>query len=198
MGDCRKPHGSQIQSRKRKSFAPKCAPFSMPNFPRTFAPSCELGRHISKDDMVRWQKIMYRKGWGAPNWPTQFGGTGWNVVQQHIFEEERAAANAPGQNPFSTEDAGAGACRNSATPRSRNIFCRASLRGEDWWCQGYSEPGSGSDLASLADQRGAPGRSLHRQRPEDLEHHGPVCGLDFLPWCAPAPRDASSRAFRFC
>ncbi len=107
-----------------------------------------MGRHISKDDMVRWQKILYRKGWGAPNWPTKFGGTGWNMVQQHIFEEERAEACAPPQNVFSLKML-APVMQNFGNAAQQEYFLPRILSGEHWWCQGYSEPGSGSDLASL-------------------------------------------------
>jgi alkylation response protein AidB-like acyl-CoA dehydrogenase len=108
----------------------------------------DLGRRMTKDDMVGWQKILYAKGWGAPGWPVKFGGTGWNVVQQHIFEEERAAANAPPQNPFSIKML-APVMQNFGSEAQQDYFLPRILRGDDWWCQGYSEPGSGSDLASL-------------------------------------------------
>ena len=116
--------------------------------PKDVRTKLELGRHISKDDMVRWQKIMHRKGWGAPNWPTKFGGTGWNIVQQHIFEEERAEACAPPQNPFALKML-APVMQNFGNAAQQEYFLPRILAGEDWWCQGYSEPGSGSDLASL-------------------------------------------------
>jgi alkylation response protein AidB-like acyl-CoA dehydrogenase len=116
--------------------------------PKDIREKLELGRRISKDDMVRWQKILFKKGWGAPNWPTQFGGTGWNVVQQHIFEEERAAANAPPQNPFSMKML-APVMQAFGNAAQQEYFLPRILTAEDWWCQGYSEPGSGSDLASL-------------------------------------------------
>src|SRR5258707_11177948 len=108
----------------------------------------QLGRRISKEDMVRWQKILFRKGWGAPNWPKAFGGTGWDIVQQHIFEEERADACAPGQNPFSLKML-APVMQTFGNAAQQEYFLPRILSGEDWWCQGYSEPGSGSDLASL-------------------------------------------------
>jgi alkylation response protein AidB-like acyl-CoA dehydrogenase len=108
----------------------------------------ELGRRVSKDDMVRWQKILYQRGWGAPNWPREFGGTGWNVVQQHIFEEERADNCAPPQNAFSMKML-APVMQAFGNAAQQEYFLPRILAGEDWWCQGYSEPGSGSDLASL-------------------------------------------------
>ena len=97
---------------------------------------------------MRWQKILFRKGWGAPNWPKSFGGTGWDIVQQHIFEEERADACAPGQNPFSLKML-APVMQTFGNAAQQDYFLPRIISGEDWWCQGYSEPGSGSDLASL-------------------------------------------------
>jgi alkylation response protein AidB-like acyl-CoA dehydrogenase len=116
--------------------------------PKDIRSKLELGRRISKDDMVRWQKILHRKGWGAPGWPKQFGGTGWNIVQQHIFEEERAASNAPPQNPFAQKML-APVIQAFGNAAQQEYFLPRIITGEDWWCQGYSEPGSGSDLASL-------------------------------------------------
>ena len=69
--------------------------------PADISNKIRLGRRLHKDDFVRWQKILYGRGWGAVMWPKRFGGAGWNVVQQHIFEEERADACAPPQLAFS-------------------------------------------------------------------------------------------------
>jgi alkylation response protein AidB-like acyl-CoA dehydrogenase len=81
-------------------------------------------------------------------WPARFGGTGWNVIQQHIFEEERADIGAPPQNAFSLRML-APVLMAFATSAQQEYFLPRIITGEDWWCQGYSEPGSGSDLASL-------------------------------------------------
>jgi alkylation response protein AidB-like acyl-CoA dehydrogenase len=98
--------------------------------------------------MVRWQKILYRRGWGAGMWPRKFGGAAWSVVQQHIFDEEGAAAGAPPQIPFSLRMV-APVLMTFASPAQQEYFLPRIIAGDDWWCQGYSEPGSGSDLASL-------------------------------------------------
>jgi alkylation response protein AidB-like acyl-CoA dehydrogenase len=103
---------------------------------------------VRKDDMVRWQKILYRRGWGAGMWPKRFGGAGWSVVQQHIFDEEAAAAGAPPQLPFSLRMV-APVLMAYGNAAQQGYFLPRIISGEDWWCQGYSEPGSGSDLASL-------------------------------------------------
>jgi alkylation response protein AidB-like acyl-CoA dehydrogenase len=106
------------------------------------------GKRIHKDDLSRWQTILHRHGWGAVMWPQRFGGTGWSVIQQHIFEEERADIGAPPQNPFSLRML-APVLMTFAGSAQQDYFLPRILSGEDWWCQGYSEPGSGSDLASL-------------------------------------------------
>jgi alkylation response protein AidB-like acyl-CoA dehydrogenase len=135
-------------SPEEEKFREEVRAFFEAEVPKDIRAKLDLGRRISKDDMVQWQKIMYRKGWGAPGWPVKFGGTGWNIVQQHIFEEERAACNAPGQNPFAQKML-APVLQTFGNAAQQEYFLPRIIAGEDWWCQGYSEPGSGSDLASL-------------------------------------------------
>ncbi len=105
------------------------------------------GQHL-KQDLQRWQAILNERGWAAPSWPTEFGGTGWTKVQQFIFETECALADAPPQLAFSIKMIGPVLIR-FGTPAQQQRFLPGILSGADWWCQGYSEPGSGSDLASL-------------------------------------------------
>lgn len=105
-------------------------------------------KHLDKDDFVRWQKILYRKGWMAPGWPVKFGGTGWTPVQRYLFEEECAVAGAPSVISFGVNMVGP-VIIAFGTPAQQQHFLPRILSSEDWWCQGYSEPGSGSDLASL-------------------------------------------------
>ena len=107
-----------------------------------------LGKRLRKDDMTRWQRILHGRGWGATMWPQRFGGAGWNVIQQHIFEEERADIGAPPQNAFSMRML-APVLMTFASAAQQEYFLPRIIAAEDWWCQGYSEPGSGSDLASL-------------------------------------------------
>jgi alkylation response protein AidB-like acyl-CoA dehydrogenase len=106
------------------------------------------GLHVPPEDTIEWQRILFRKGWGGPNWPTEFGGTGWDPVRQFIFEEECAAAGTPRLLPFGLKMVGPVIQRfGNAAQHAR--FLPRILSGEDWWCQGYSEPEAGSDLASL-------------------------------------------------
>ncbi len=97
---------------------------------------------------IRWHRILYAKGWIAPSWPKQYGGTGWDLLQRHIFTTEASLAGAPGVAPM-----GLGMCGpmliGHGTSEQRTFYLPRILSGEDYWCQGYSEPGAGSDLASL-------------------------------------------------
>jgi alkylation response protein AidB-like acyl-CoA dehydrogenase len=102
----------------------------------------------ARTDIQRWQKILHAKGWGAPAWPVAFGGTGWSKTQQYIFENECSLADAPGQLAFGIKMV-APVIMRFGTPEQQQHFLPRILSADDWWCQGYSEPGSGSDLASL-------------------------------------------------
>jgi alkylation response protein AidB-like acyl-CoA dehydrogenase len=100
------------------------------------------------EDMRAWQRTLHRRGWGAPGWPEAFGGTGWNAVQRFIFEEECAIYGAPQQLAFGVKMV-APVIMAFGTPEQQQRHLPGILSGEVWWCQGYSEPGAGSDLASL-------------------------------------------------
>lgn len=106
------------------------------------------GHGIKAEDYTRWQQILHRRGWGAPSWPKQFGGTGWTPVQLHIFDEEAAAAGAPRTIPFGLKMV-APVIMAFGNRQQQQRHLPGILSGETWWCQGYSEPGAGSDLASL-------------------------------------------------
>ena len=113
-------------------------------------------KRLVKDDWVTWQKALYAQGWIAPGWPKEYGGTGWNPVQRHIFEEECAAAGGPRVIAFGVDMVGP-VIIAFGHPWQKERYLPRILSSEDWWCQGYSEPGSGSDLASLktrAERRG--------------------------------------------
>ena len=86
---------------EEEAFRAEVRSFIDAELPVDISNKIRLGRRLHKDDFVRWQKILYARGWGAVMWPKRFGGAGWNVVQQHIFEEERADACAPPQLAFS-------------------------------------------------------------------------------------------------
>ena len=111
---------------------------------------------LTRDDIQGWARILGKKGWLAYGWPRQFGGPGWNAVQKHLFEEELAMAGAPRIMPFGPVMV-APVIMAFGTPEQQQRFLPGIASGEVWWSQGYSEPGAGSDLASLktrAERRG--------------------------------------------
>ncbi|WP_448678512.1 acyl-CoA dehydrogenase family protein [Pseudomonas nicosulfuronedens] len=122
--------------------------FLQTKLPQDIATKVRLGKHLNKGDHQRWQHVLAEQGWYATHWPEAFGGTGWNAVQKHIFEEECAAFGAPRTIPFGVNMV-APVIIKFGTPEQQAHFLPRILDGTDWWCQGYSEPGAGSDLASL-------------------------------------------------
>ena len=118
------------------------------NLPAELREKGEKYEHLSKDELLRWHRILAKKGWVAPAWPREWGGTGWNVVQRYIFEEELGFAGAPPIIPFGVTMCAAVLLR-FGTEAQKKRFLPRIYNGDDFWCQGYSEPGSGSDLASL-------------------------------------------------
>lgn len=103
---------------------------------------------IDKRFSLAWQRILHAKGWVAPSWPREYGGTGWNEMQRYIFAAECARAGAPALAPMGLRMVGPCLMRYGTAAQKAHYLPRI-LSGEDYWCQGYSEPGSGSDLASL-------------------------------------------------
>ena len=101
-----------------------------------------------KEARVIWQKRLHAQGWIAPSWPVEHGGTGWNTTQKFIYETERAAAGIPDVVPFGLTMVGP-VIYAFGNDEQKERFLPRILSSDDWWCQGYSEPGSGSDLASL-------------------------------------------------
>lgn len=122
--------------------------FLSEKLPATIAEKTRLGKRLSKADMETWHAILNEKGWLAPNWPKAYGGAEWDVVQRQIFEEEACFAHAPRVVPFGLTML-APVLMKYGTEAQRQTFLPRILTGEDWWCQGYSEPGAGSDLAAL-------------------------------------------------
>ena len=131
-----------------KRFRDEVRAFIRANLPKDLGEKIVQGKRLEKDDFLRWHKILHKQGWVAPTWPREFGGPGWNAVQQYIFEEEGADAGAPPLMPFGLRMV-APVIMKFGNKAQQDYYLPRILSGEDWWCQGYSEPGSGSDLASL-------------------------------------------------
>ena len=118
------------------------------HLPQDIAHKVHNALRLTKDDMQRWAKILGAKGWLGYGWPREFGGPGWNAVQKHLFEEECALAGAPRIVPFGPVMV-APVIMAFGSKEQQQRFLPGIASGEVWWSQGYSEPGSGSDLASL-------------------------------------------------
>jgi len=118
------------------------------NLPEDIAHKVRNDLHLTREDMQRWAKILGKKGWLGYGWPKEFGGPGWSAVQKHLFEEECALAGTPRIVPFGPVMV-APVIMAYGTPEQHRRFLPGIASGEVWWSQGYSEPGSGSDLASV-------------------------------------------------
>lgn len=135
-------------SREELDFRDQVRAFLRTELPADIAAKVRLGKRLGKEDHQRWQRILNGRGWYAANWPVEHGGTGWSLVQKHIFEEECAAYGAPRPISFGVNMV-APVIIEFGTPEQKARYLPRILDGRDWWCQGYSEPGAGSDLASL-------------------------------------------------
>ena len=105
-------------------------------------------QHLSKAEIIRWHKILAAKGWSVPHWPVEWGGTGWDITQRYIYDEEFGLAGAPGLPPFGPAMC-ASVLLRFGTAEQKARFLPGIRDGDDFWVQGYSEPGAGSDLAAL-------------------------------------------------
>ncbi|WIY26184.1 acyl-CoA dehydrogenase family protein [Parasedimentitalea psychrophila] len=133
---------------EEQAFRAELRLFLAEKLPPEMADAVREGRGLGKEDYERWHAILNQRGWLAPNWPREFGGCEWSAVQRHIFEEECARAHAPRIVPFGLSML-APVLQKFGSKAQQDHYLPRILSGQDWWCQGYSEPGAGSDLASL-------------------------------------------------
>ena len=133
---------------EEEAFRTEVRAFLADKLPPRLAEKVRSGRHLSKADHEQWHAILNARGWLANHWPEQYGGPGWNAVQKFIFENECALAHAPRIVPFGVNMLGPVLIKYGNEAQKRYWLPRI-LDGSDWWCQGYSEPGAGSDLASV-------------------------------------------------
>jgi alkylation response protein AidB-like acyl-CoA dehydrogenase len=130
------------------AFQKEVRTFIAENYPENLRSVQDEGHDLSKEDFLSWHRILAKKGWIAPAWPVEYGGTGWTATERFIWSEELAAADCVGTMPFGLSMVGP-VIYTFGTPEQKARFLPGILSGDDWWCQGYSEPGAGSDLASL-------------------------------------------------
>ena len=133
---------------EEQAFREEVRAFLQEKLPARIRDKVLSGYELSREDHVLWQRTLHERGWGGVSWPKEFGGPGWNSVQQYIFEEESALAGGPRLIPFGTKMV-APVIMAFGTAAQQQRFLPKISAGEEWWCQGYSEPGAGSDLASL-------------------------------------------------
>ena len=107
-----------------------------------------MSGYLYREDHLRWQQALHAKGWIAPNWPVEHGGPGWSATRKYIYETEMARAGSPRVLSFGLKMV-APVIMAFGSDEQKAYFLPRILASEDWWCQGYSEPGAGSDLASL-------------------------------------------------
>ena len=106
------------------------------------------GKHLSKDEIVSSQRILNSRGWAVPNWPREWGGQAWSPVQVYMYQDEMQQAGVPAPLGFNTSMVGPVIAQFGSREQKQRYLARAANL-DDWWCQGFSEPGAGSDLASL-------------------------------------------------
>jgi alkylation response protein AidB-like acyl-CoA dehydrogenase len=131
-----------------QAFRDEVRAFVRTNLPPDISRKVLHHRHLLKDDYTRWQDALARKGWLVGHWPKAYGGLEWTPVEHHIFDEECAAVGAPRLIPFGISMV-APVIMQYGSPWQKQHYLSRIRENKDWWCQGYSEPGAGSDLAGL-------------------------------------------------
>ena len=133
---------------EERAFHAEVGAFVRANLPPAVREKVRLARWLTKDEAVHWQRTLADRGWGAPHWPVEWGGSGWDITRRYIFLDALQQAPAPGPNSFVINMLGPVLIAFGSEAQKRRFLPRM-VRLEDWWCQGFSEPEAGSDLASL-------------------------------------------------
>lgn len=133
---------------QEEAFRQQVRAFLAEHLPTHLSDKVANGQHLSKADMEQWHAILNGRGWLANHWPEAFGGPGWSAVEKFIFEHECSLANTPRVVPFGVNMLGPVLIKYG-TPAQQDYWLPRILDGSHWWCQGYSEPGAGSDLAAV-------------------------------------------------
>jgi len=133
---------------EQEAFREEVRAFIRDELPPHLAAKAAVDGHFEHHEVMEWHKILYRKGWVAPHWPKEYGGTGWDAARRFIFSEELEKAGTPQLSPFGLSMVGP-LLIQFGTEAQKQRFLPKILSGEECWCQGYSEPEAGSDLASL-------------------------------------------------
>ena len=135
-------------TREEEAFRDEVRAFYAESLPASLADRIQTGYSPGKDEQIAWHATLAKRGWLAPHWPGEWGGTGWSAVEHYIFDLESSRAYAPRTVPFGFNMLAPVLLKYGSEAQKRHWLPRM-LDGSDWWCQGYSEPGAGSDLAAL-------------------------------------------------
>jgi alkylation response protein AidB-like acyl-CoA dehydrogenase len=130
------------------AFRQELVDFMQANCPPALRAFVRANRKLGREQYAEWQRRLHAHGWGAPSWPREYGGTGWDLHQRYLFEEVSAQLDCPPQYHHGIGHIGP-VIMHFGTPQQKARYLPRILDGSEWWCQGYSEPGAGSDLASL-------------------------------------------------
>jgi alkylation response protein AidB-like acyl-CoA dehydrogenase len=135
-------------SAEERAFRAEVRGFFASHLPGTLRQKVQLGQPATRGELVAWCNTLADRGWAVPHWPTAWGGAGWTTIQRHIFLEESYLASAPQPPAFGPSMVGPVLYTFGSTEQQQRFLPRIP-RLQDWWCQGFSEPNAGSDLASL-------------------------------------------------
>ena len=164
---------------EEEAFRSEVRAFLAAKLPVRLSEKVRSGKILEKADMQEWHAILNERGWLANHWPEQYGGPGWTAVEKFIFENECALAFAPRIVPFGVNMLGPVLIKYGSPAQQAHYLPRI-LDGSDWWCQGFSEPGAGSDLAGVA----TTALALHNAfLPPTINHTDPDpdCDIDVIP-----------------
>ena len=129
---------------EEEAFRTEVRDFLAQKLPARLSEKVRTGKHLTKADLSEWHAILNERGWMAGHWPNLYGGQDWSMIQSQIFDTERALAHAPWIVPFGVAMLGPMLIAFGSEEQKRHFLPRI-LDGSDWWCQGYSEPGAGSE-----------------------------------------------------
>ncbi|MFT0849721.1 acyl-CoA dehydrogenase family protein [Achromobacter sp. F4_2707] len=135
-------------TQEEREFRLEVRAFAQEHLPETVRRKVLYGEKLEKQEYVDWQKHLYRRGWIAPAWPKEYGGTGWSLTKQRLFLHELALQCAPETIPFGISMVGP-VIYTFGSEQQKKEYLPSILNSDTWWCQGFSEPNAGSDLASL-------------------------------------------------
>ena len=163
------------------AFRDEIRSFIADNYPADLRAKQDSGRELGREDFLAWHRILGARGWSGPAWPKEHGGPGWTPAQKYIFAEEMAAAGGVPILPFGINMVAPVIMKFGTDEQKARHSCRRFLKGETWWCQGYSEPGAGSDLASLSTKAVRDGDHYIVNGQKTWTTLGAACRLGLLP-----------------